>query len=103
MLNSTKGLATTLFTATALALSLCVFTASAQTGSTGSVNITVIDPTGASIPDAALELKDVSTNDVRKAVTQQNGTYTFPDLPFGNYQLTILAKVFQRQVFESVR
>src|SRR5437016_2095285 len=70
-----------------------------QTGASGTINVTVLDPTGASIPGATLEIKDLGTNDLRRAATQQTGAYTFPNLPFGAYQLTITAAGFQPQVF----
>src|SRR5262249_43790339 len=74
-----------------------------QSGTTGTISVTVLDPTGASVPDAALELRDLGTNEVRHASTQATGVYTFPNLSFGNYQLTITAAGFQPQVFGSVQ
>jgi hypothetical protein len=102
MLNSTKCFATTIVAVTAC-LILGAFNASGQTGANGTISVTVLDQSGSAVPAAALELKDLGTNDIRKAVSQQGGTYRFFDLPFGNYQLTILAPGFQRQVFESVQ
>lgn len=88
--------------AIALACLGLAFTALAQTSNVGSISVTVLDPAGASVPTASLELKDLGTNDVRRAQTQATGTHTFPGLPFGTYQLTISAPGFQSQVFESV-
>jgi hypothetical protein len=76
---------------------------SAQTGTTGTITVIVHDLSGAVIPDATLELRDRGTNDVRNGATQQNGAYTFPNLPFGQYQLNVTAKGLQRAVFESVQ
>ncbi len=73
-----------------------------QTSSTGSVTVNVLDPSGASVPAADLQLRDLSTNDVRKAQTLENGGYTFPGLRFGTYQLTVIKDGFATQVFESV-
>jgi hypothetical protein len=51
-----------------------------------------------------LELRDLGTNDVRHAQTQGgSGAYTFPNLQFGSYQLTVSASGFQNQVFQSVQ
>jgi hypothetical protein len=75
----------------------------AQTGTTGTISVTVQDPSGAVVPNASLELRDLSTNDVRKGVTKQTGAFTFPTLSFGRYQLTITAPGFQREVYESVQ
>src|SRR5689334_15621018 len=75
----------------------------AQSTTTGTVSVTVLDPTGAAVPDAQLEIRDLSTNVSQKAATGSTGTYTFPNLTFGTYQLTVTAKGFQNQVFESVQ
>src|SRR6266568_1550898 len=74
-----------------------------QTSNTGSVTVTVVDQAGATVPDADLQLKDLDTNSVRRGTTQANGAYTFPDLPFGTYQLTITKPGFESQVFQSVQ
>src|SRR5215469_18626062 len=75
----------------------------AQTETTGTIIVTVRDPSGAVVPQAGLELRDLGTNQVRKAVTPDAGAYTFGDLPFGQYQLAITAAGFQREVFNSVQ
>lgn len=74
-----------------------------QTSTGGTVTVTVLDPAAATIPNAAVELKDLATNDIRKGSTQENGVYAFHNLPFGTYQLTITAQGFQVQVFQSVQ
>ena len=86
-----------------LCLGTGVFTLSAQVTTFGSVTVSVVDPSGAAVPNAQLEIKDLSTNVVRKATTGQQGTYTFPDLTFGTYSLTITANGFQSQVFSRVQ
>lgn len=74
-----------------------------QTTSTGgSLNVSITDPSGAAIPAASLELKDLSTNDVRRGATQANGIYTFPNLPRGTYELRVTEQGLAAQVFESV-
>ena len=67
------------------------------------MTVIVQDPSGAILPDAALELRDRGTNDVRNGSTQQSGAYTFPNLPFGGYQLTATAPGFQKELFESLQ
>ncbi|MBO0799633.1 MAG: carboxypeptidase regulatory-like domain-containing protein, partial [Blastocatellia bacterium] len=66
------------------------------------MNITVFDEAGALIPDAQLQLTDSATNDVRKAATQQTGTYSFVNLAFGTYQLTVTKNGFQTQILKDV-
>jgi len=61
----------------------------AQTAGTGIVVGTVIDPTGAAVPGASLILTDTGTNAQRTAVTNEAGRYNFPNVPPGNYNLTV--------------
>src|SRR5262245_31571622 len=100
-------LATRSLTALAATLTLvagpAAFIAFGQTSNVGTVSVTVLDPGGASIPGASLELRDLATNDMRRATTSTAGTYAFPNLPFGQYQLHISAQGFQGQVFEAVQ
>ena len=76
---------------------------SAQTSNVGAVTVTVFDPAGASVPAAELQLRDTETNDIRKAETQANGVYTFPNLQFGKYELSITKQGFESQIFSSVQ
>jgi hypothetical protein len=92
-----------LFTLVVLCSGPGALPAPAQTSNVGTVSVTVLDPAGAAIPNANLELRDIATNDIRRAQTSGAGTYMFPSLNFGQYQLTISAQGFQSQVFESVQ
>ncbi len=74
----------------------------AQQGSEGTVTVTVTDPSGSVIPDAKIELRDPSSNEVRQAVTQGSGTYSFVNLSIGTYRLTVSKEGFSVQVFDSV-
>ena len=49
----------------------------------------MLDPSGAAVPEAALELRNPATGQVRQTRTDANGFYTFPFLPVGNYELEI--------------
>jgi hypothetical protein len=73
-----------------------------QTTTFGAVSVTVLDASGAVVPNADLLIKDLATNVVRKAATGQTGTYTFPDLAFGTYELTVSAKGFETRIFKDV-
>jgi hypothetical protein len=61
----------------------------AQTGGTGIVVGTVTDPTGAAVPGATVTLTDTATNAARTAITNDTGRYNFPNVPPGNYNITI--------------
>jgi len=78
------------------------FTAHGQSGSQGSVAVTVQDPNGNVIQGARLELLDLGTNDTRIAETQDRGNYTFVNLNIGTYKLTVSKSGFAQQVFDSV-
>jgi hypothetical protein len=68
----------------------------------GRVNITVLDPQKAVVVGASLELVDLATNEVRKAVTQSAGTYAFLNLPIGKYRLTVSNQGFRNAVYGEV-
>ena len=55
----------------------------------------VIDPSGAVIPAAIVEVKNLSTNATWSASTSSEGRWLLPNLPSGNYQLTAHAPGFQ--------
>ena len=76
--------------------------ASAQHGTEGTVTVTVVDPSGSVVQGAQLELTDIATNDVRKGMTQDKGSYTFVNLPLGKYRLNVSKTGFQTQVFTDV-
>jgi hypothetical protein len=74
-----------------------------QTSATGSLTVTVVDPSGAAVPEAALELTDTGTNVVRKGTTLDSGLYTFPNLPFGEYKLVVSKAGFGKELFTSIQ
>ena len=76
--------------------------AQAQHGSEGTVTITVLDPSGSVVQGADLELRDIATNSIRKARTQDQGIHTFPNLSLGKYTLTVKKAGFQSQEFTDV-
>jgi len=76
--------------------------APAQSGSQGKIVVSVEDPSGAMVPEAALTLVAQRTNDVRTAQTTGGGTYTFVNLPIGTYKLTISKTGYANKVYDSV-
>ena len=84
-----------------LALAVIISPVFAQ-GSTGKIDITVVDPDHSVVKGAHLELVDLATNDVRRAETLDVGTYSFINLPIGNYKLTITKEGFTTKVFTPV-
>src|SRR5690349_21669867 len=74
----------------------------AQHGSEGTVAVTVLDTSGSVVPGAQLELQDLTTNNIRKAETQENGTYAFVNLDLGKYKLTVSKTGFKSKIFSDV-
>jgi hypothetical protein len=68
---------------------------SGQTAGTASVQGTVSDPTGASVPGAQVTLTNTETSTSRTTITDGSGLYSLPNVPVGPYKLTISAAGFR--------
>lgn len=89
-------------TSIALLLFWNVLPASAQMTSQGTVTVSVLDPTGAAVQGAKLQLQDTATNKIWEAETGQVGSYSFVGLPAGAYKLTVTKAGFQTELLDSV-
>jgi hypothetical protein len=78
----------------ALLLLLARTPAFAQTAS-GSITGTVVDRSGAVIPNAKVVLKNEATNVTRDTVTNGSGVFSFPAVQPGNYTVTITSAGLQ--------
>ncbi len=74
----------------------------AQDLSTGSLNVTVVDPQGAFIPGATLVLKNLGTNGVHTVTTKDAGTADIPYLKPANYSLTVSKSGFSSSQYAKV-
>jgi hypothetical protein len=93
------GLRTSRFIAClAIALLLACGIASAQS-TTGTVLGTVKDATGASVSGAIVKLSNTGTNNSRSSIANDSGTFQFPNLESGTYQLEITAVGFEQVRF----
>lgn len=70
----------------------------AQIGST--VSGVVTDPSGASVPGAKLEFRNVATRIARQLSTNANGFFAAPNLSPGMYAIAVSAAGFQTQTVE---
>lgn len=61
---------------------------------TGTITGTVTDPTGAVIPHAAVTITNTGTGIVTNAKSGDDGLFTVPALPFGNYVVSASADRF---------
>ncbi|MGB7134187.1 MAG: TonB-dependent receptor [Acidobacteriaceae bacterium] len=60
----------------------------------GTVTGTVVDSSGAVVPNAGMKLDNDATGQITMATTNASGVFTFPSLAPGNYHLTSTAKGF---------
>lgn len=67
----------------------------AQTSTTGDLAGTVMDPSGAAVPNATVTLTSVATGAVRSTTTNATGFYRFSLLPPGQYDTKVEAQGFQ--------
>ncbi len=74
----------------------------AQSGSQGTISVTVVDATGGVVPGTTLSLVDLSTNYTRNATVHENGSYTFVNLSVGNYKLTAEHGGYSTSVLDQV-
>ncbi len=85
---------TTLRILPAVVLALAVLSASAQSGNAGAVRGTVTDPSGAVIPNATVHLTNANSGLDRTATTDATGQFTFPNIPFNPYRISVSATGF---------
>ena len=74
----------------------CLLPAHAQT-SGGSIAGSVLDATGALIPGASVTATGADTGTVYHTVTTSSGTFHFPQMQLGRYDLTVSASGFRAQ------
>ncbi len=67
-------------------------------GNSGSINGTVLDPTGAVVPNATVELRNPVSGFDRSTTTDAAGKFSFTNVPFNPYHLTVVAASFSSYV-----
>lgn len=68
----------------------------------GTITGTVSDQTGAAVPNATIEVRNVDTVSVATAKTNETGAYTVPFLIPGIYKVTVIAQGFKQAVRDSI-
>ncbi len=61
----------------------------------GTISGTVVDESGAIIPNAVVTIRNKATDAERKASSSEDGTFSAAALPAGNYEVTIQIKGFR--------
>jgi len=77
-----------------LILFVSALCAHAQSGSSTSVTGTVLDPSGAVVSNATVEVRNPVSGFVRTASTDAAGVFVIPNVPFNPYHLTVTGKGF---------
>lgn len=75
----------------------------AQAGSSGTVTGTITDPTGGSVANATVTLRNEGTNTVRTMQSAGSGVYTFTDVPPASYELTVVAPGFATERIQNIK
>src|SRR3981189_2040095 len=76
----------------AVAVVLSVGAANAQSGGTSSgVSGTVLDPSGAVVANATVEIHNAVSGFDRTTTTDSKGNFSFPNVPFNPYHMTVTA------------
>ncbi len=84
-----------LIVGTTAAIEISQPSAFAQTSTTGSINGTVVDATGAVVPNATVTLKDTSTGAVINLTTNADGRFTAPFLKPDRFAISATAPGLQ--------
>jgi hypothetical protein len=87
---------------TAFALVWCLHTSAAAQTVNGAFHGTVTDASGAVIPGATVEVRNLATGTVRQATTNSVGFYTITQLPPGNYSFSVSKSGFTTARAEKV-
>jgi outer membrane receptor protein involved in Fe transport len=81
----------------------CWIPAKSQVGATvAQLGGTIQDQSGAVVANASIVLREVATNQVYKATSKDNGYYLVPNLPPGNYELTVTYAGFAKFIESGV-
>src|SRR5579885_3334577 len=75
-------------------LSVAAVPAKGQLGNSGSIEGVVKDPSGGSVAGATVEISNSVSGFHRQAATDADGSFTFTNVPFNPYHLTVTAPGF---------
>ena len=83
----------------AIACVPCGATANEQLGgSSGSISGSVLDPSGAVVANASVEIHNPVSGYDRTTTTDSKGNFSFPSVPFNPYHMTVKAAGFDAYV-----
>ena len=62
------------------------------------MNGTVLDPTGAVVPNATVEIHNPVSHFERSTTTDKSGNFSIPNVPFNPYHMTVTATGFAQSM-----
>jgi hypothetical protein len=68
----------------------------------GSINGTVTDPSGSSVPNATVKATESATGIDHTTTTTTDGAFSFQDIPLGQYKITVTATGFPAYTVDKV-
>jgi hypothetical protein len=87
----------------ALACVLFIFGAAYAQSDRGTITGTIADASGAMVPNAPIEAKNVETGAVYQAASSDTGNYTLSQLPVGTYELSVSVSGFKKYLRTGLR
>ena len=81
-----------------VAIAWCIFGAAAHGQNSGSIDGRVVDPSGAIIPNANVQLVNEQTKVVRTTKTTSTGDFVFADVPPGTFEVIVNAPSYKQFV-----
>src|SRR5260370_35508600 len=88
--------------AIALCVLFCVSQKLSAQGSNAAIVGSCFDSSGAAVPNATVEAREVDTNLKSESKTNAAGFFVFPSLPVGTYEVTFTAVGFKSEVRSGV-
>ena len=86
-----------------IALTICAFSSAAfGQANQGAIAGVVEDSSGAVVPNAKLTATEKSTGTVYRTVTSSSGSYRFPNVRIGSYDLVVTSPGFKSQTLTGV-
>jgi hypothetical protein len=79
---------------------LAISAGAQSVGNFGSINGTVLDPTGAVVPNATVRIHNLVSGFDRSVTTDSSGKFEFTNIPFNPYHLTVVASGFNAYVHD---
>src|SRR5437867_13133492 len=69
----------------------------------GTINGTVTDPSGGSVPNATVKATEITTGIDHTTTTTSEGAFAFQDIPLGFYKVTVTATGFPTYTLDNVQ